>query len=199
LDLCIDLLGTDISSYKEHLKKISKITLIDIISCIYAVESIVRQPTDAMVIFHQHPPLTVRQEGNNVRVTTGRLDFLFPDSEAQDIGETYNRLALESEGHFTLRWESLPGADVAPSTFDEIVQEVTLNWMYIRATNHQPLQISEAEWEHPQTRRIIQSAVKRNLQPGSRIETQLCALLMGLSEAEYLNWHEADNTFLGIM
>jgi hypothetical protein len=152
-----------------------------------------------MMIYHQHFHLTVRQEGNNVRVSTRRLDFLFPNSEAKDIGETYNRLALESEGHFTMRWESLPGTDVDPSAFDEIVQEVTLNWMYIHATNLQSLQIGEAEWQHPQTRRIIQSAVKRNIQAGSHNEAQLCALLTGLSEAEYLNWHEADNTYLDII
>jgi hypothetical protein len=152
-----------------------------------------------MASSHQHVPPTVRQEGNNVRVATGRLDFLFPDSDAQDIGETYFRLALTSEAHFAPRWDSLPAAELAPGAFNEIVQEVTLTWMYFRAANHQTPQIGHAEWEHPQTRRIIQSAVKRNIQHGSPLETQICGLLMGLTEAEYLDWREADDTALAIM
>jgi hypothetical protein len=147
---------------------------------------------------HLRPP-TVRQEGNNVRVRTERLDFLFPHSEAQDIGETYQRLAFKSEAHFAPRWDPLPGAELAPSALDEIVQEATLNWMYFHAAQNQSLQIGDAEWDHPQTRRIIQSAVRRNIQPDSHLETQICALLMGLSEAEYLHWREADNTTLAIM
>jgi len=68
---------------------------------------------------------------------------------------------------------------MAPNAFHEIIQEITLHWMYFCALNHLPLEIAEADWEHPQTRRIIQSGVKRALQQGSDAETQLCACLLG--------------------
>ena len=152
-----------------------------------------------MVVFHPHHPLSVRQEGSDARATTGRLDFLFPDSEAHNIGEAYNRLVIKADSQFAQRWKTIPGASVAPDAFHEMVQEITLHWMYFCVINHLSLQIGDAEWEHPQTRRIIQSAVKRNLQPGSAMETQLCAHMMGLSEAEYLQWCEADDAFLSIM
>jgi hypothetical protein len=152
-----------------------------------------------MVVSHLHHLLSVRQEGSDARATTGRLDFLFPDSDAHNIGEAYNRLVLMADRKFAQRWKTIPGAIVALDAFHEMVQEITLHWMYFCAVNHLSLQIGDAEWEHPQTKRIIQSAVKRNLQPGSATETQVCAHLMGLSEAEYLQWREADDAFLSIM
>ena len=152
-----------------------------------------------MVVSHLHHPLSVRQEGSDARATTGRLDFLFPDSESHKIAEAYERLVLVADSHFAQRWNTLPAANVAPDAFHEMVQEITLHWMYFCAVNHRPLEIGDAEWEHPQTWRIIQSAVKRNLQPGSTAKTQVSAHLMGISEAEYLRWREAEETFLSLM
>jgi hypothetical protein len=152
-----------------------------------------------MGISHSHRALGICQEGSDARATTGRLDFLFPDSEAQKIGEAYDRLVLMVDSQFAQRWETIRGASVAPEALHEMVQEITLHWMYFCAVNHLALQIGHAEWEHPQTRRIIRSAVKRNLQPDSTAETQVCAHLMGISEAEYLQWREADEAFLSIM
>jgi hypothetical protein len=139
------------------------------------------------VAFHPHRPISVRQEGRDARVTTGRLDFLFPDSDVHHIGEAYNRLVLETHGHFAQRWKTIPAASLAPDAFPEIVQEITLHWMYFCAINHLSLQIGAAEWEHPQTRRIIRSAVKRNLQPGQGTEAQLCAHLMAFQKSSTCN------------
>ena len=147
----------------------------------------------------QHPPLTIRQEGTGVRVTTPRLDFLFPHSEAQNIRAAYDELAAKAQGHLAPRWKGLPAADIAPEAFHEIIQETTLHWMYFCALNDLPLQIGDAEWEHPQTRRIIQAAVQRNIRSASRAETQLCAHLIGLTEAEYVHWRKADDAFLDRM
>jgi hypothetical protein len=145
-----------------------------------------------------HVPLTVRQEGRDVRATTGRLNFLFPGSSARIIGETYNHLIPKADSHFALRWNAHDGPNIGPGAFYEITEEITLHWMYLHAINQQTLEISNADWEHPQTRRIIQSGVRRNLQGGPEAEAYLCARLMGLSDTEYRNWREADDTFLSI-
>jgi hypothetical protein len=158
-----------------------------------------KEPTGAIVASDPHHRLRVRQEGSDARVTTERLDFLFPDSQAHNIGETYSRLILKADSHFAPRWKAHTGANIAPDAFHEVLQEITLHWMYFCAINHLPLDIADEDWEHPQTRRIIRSGVKQTLQAGSGAETQLCAHLMGLSKAEYLHWREADDAFLSIL
>jgi hypothetical protein len=144
-------------------------------------------------------PISVRQEGRNARATTRHLNFLFPDSDAHNIAEAHSRLILEADSRFRPRWKAYSGANLSQVAFHEIVQEITLHWILFHASNHLPLRIDEADWEHPQTRRIVQAGVKRNLPPGSDVETKLCAHLLGLSEAEYLLWRDADDAFLGIM
>jgi hypothetical protein len=141
----------------------------------------------------------VRQEGHNARVTTSRLNFLFPDSEAPDISSIYGRLILEADGHFGPRWRAHTRTSISEGAFHEVIQEITLHWMYFHAINQLPQGVDEADWEHPQTRRIIQTGVKRNLPPGSDAEMRVCADLMGLSEAEYLIWRDLDDDFLKMM
>ena len=131
-------------------------------------------------------------------MTAGRLTLLFPDSDGDSIGEAYSRLILEAESHFAPRWNAHPGANIDPGAFHEIIEEITLHWMYVRVINHLPLQIAVSDWDHPQTRRIIQAGVKRTLRQGPEREAQLCARLMGISEAEYLRWCDADNDFLSL-
>jgi len=145
---------------------------------------------------HPQNSLTVRQEGDGVRATTTRLNFLFPRSEAHAILDTYNRLISQAEGHFAPRWRSHPGVNIGPAGFHDIIQEVTLHWMYFRVINHLPIRIDQSDWDHPQTRRIIRAGVKRDPSLGSDADTPLCAHLMGLSRAEYLDWCEADDAFL---
>ena len=131
-------------------------------------------------------------------MTSGRLNFLFPDSDAHDIAEAYGRLILRVDSHFAPRWRAHSGANIDSGAFHEIIQEITLHWMYFRVINHLPPQMTELDWDHPQTRRIIQAGVKQALRRGSDTETQLCARLMGISEAEYLRWRDADGDFLSI-
>ena len=132
-------------------------------------------------------------------MTTGRLDFLYPNSDAYGMRKTCGQLALKAASCCAPRWGALPQAALDLNAFQGIVQEPTLHWMYISAIHHPPPQIGDPEWEHPQTRPIVHSAVKRNRLPGSAAETLLCARRMGLSEAEYLRWREADDAFLGML
>jgi hypothetical protein len=71
-----------------------------------------------------------------------------------------------------------------------------LHWMYFYIINQMPVQITNADWEHPQTRRIIQTVAERRFPAGSHEATALCAHLMGLSRDGYLRWREGDELFL---
>lgn len=55
------------------------------------MDGAVRKPSHNMPIFDADEALTVRKEGRNVRATTGRLNFLFPNSDRDVVAETYRR------------------------------------------------------------------------------------------------------------
>ncbi len=151
-----------------------------------------------MPIFDADEALTVRQEGHNARATTGRLNFLFPNSDRDVIAETYRRQHARTHDYFAPRWVAHHGANIGAPAFLELIQEATLHWMYFYVANRMPVHILHSDWEHPQTRRIIQATVERNFPPGSDEAVQLCAGLMGVSQVEYLNWREDDRWFLSI-
>ncbi|HSB89904.1 MAG TPA: hypothetical protein VLD63_07765 [Anaerolineales bacterium] len=144
------------------------------------------------------PSLQVLREGSGTRITAGRLNFLFPDSEAGEISDAYHRLIVETERRFTPRWKAFAGVSIGEAPFLEIVQEITLHWMYFYALHQLPLEIQEADWDHPQTRRILQGGVRRHLPGDAEAQARLSAHLMGLSIAEYLKWHEVDDAFLSM-
>ena len=57
--------------------------------------------------------------------------------------------------------------------------------MYFRINNWLPLQISDRDWDHPQTRCIVEMAVERTFSHGSSEAAEVCAKLMGLSGEDY--------------
>jgi len=142
--------------------------------------------------------LTVRQEGRNVRATAGRLNFLFRDSDRDTIANLYARLAAQARAYFAPRWASHHATNIGASAFRDLIQEVTLHWMYFFVNNGKPVEISDADWEHPQTRRILQAVVERDLLPASEQAAELCAHLMGVSQEEYLRWRDGDQWLLSI-
>jgi hypothetical protein len=144
------------------------------------------------------PFLKVLREGSATRITAGRLNVLFPASDPSEIRDAYHRLLLETERRFTPRWKDFAGVSIADAAFFEIVQEITLHWMYFYVLHQLPLQIHEADWDHPQTRRILQAGVRRSLPGDAGTQARLSAHLMGLSVAEFLSWREADDAFLSM-
>ena len=142
--------------------------------------------------------LTVHQEGPNARVTVGRLNFLFRDSDKDGIVKSYTKLVTQARDYLAPRWQSYSGPNIDAQDFQEITREVTLHWMYFYLGNHKPALIKPADWDHSQTRRIIQAGVERRFRRGSEQAIQLCAHLMGISQDGYLTWNEDNDSFLGM-
>ncbi len=151
-----------------------------------------------MPIFDADDALTVHKEGRNARATAGHPDFLFLESDKDTIAETYRQLVVQARDYFAPRWHSHLGANIDSTAFRDLIQEATLHWMYFYINNRMPVQVPDSDWDHPQTRRIIQAVVERSFHPGSEEAVQLCAHLMGVSQDEYLNWREGDHWFLSI-
>jgi len=146
----------------------------------------------------QDEGLTFAQEGSSVRAVAEALDILFPKSEKDAILEAYNEWRPRVLAHFAPRWRTHGGANIAESELHAIVREITLYWMGFRVMHREPVQMSEAEWNDPQTRRIIRAAVERRFPRGSEDAIAVCAQLTGLSREAFARWAESDETFLGL-
>jgi hypothetical protein len=142
--------------------------------------------------------LTLRQEGRHVRITTERLNFLFLESEVDVVSATYERFVAQARAHFAARAQSPDEPGVPEELLREILRESTLSWMYFYILNRMPVRITAADWDHPQTRRIIQKVVELTLEPGSVDASVMCARLMGLSADAYREWRADNESFLAM-
>jgi len=140
--------------------------------------------------------MTFTQEGPNVRVIAGRLNFLFTQSEHAVISAAYARHVVQGRAHFAQRL----GGDVLEPALAALVEavarEATLHWMYFYVVNRLAIEITAADWEHPQTRRIICRSVEEKVKPCSAEAAALSARLMGLSVADYQRWRRADEEYV---
>jgi hypothetical protein len=152
-----------------------------------------------MNAFSTDDGLTVSQEGPHARARAGKLDFLFPDSDAAAIAEAYRTSSAQAHALFFPRWNSYQGPNIDAASFGAMIQEATLSWMYFYIANRMRLEISGRDWEHPQTRRVIKAMVERIFAPGSGPAINLCAQLMGISRDDYLGWAEGEEWLRTIM
>jgi hypothetical protein len=143
--------------------------------------------------------LRIQQEGPNVRATAGALDILFPKSEREAVMAAYNEWRGRVLSHFEPRWRDHKGANFDEADFLAIIREITLHWIGFCVMHRMPVQMGAAEWDQPQTRRIIRLAVERRFARGSDEAAALCAQLMGISREAYLKWVETEDTFLGMI
>jgi hypothetical protein len=138
----------------------------------------------------------VRQEGPHVRVTVGRLNFLFKESVSEVIRETYLRASADVRRHFVARCGPDRKPDVPADALREIVDETTLHWMYCSIGFRRPVRITTWELDHPQTRQIIQGVIERTVPPASTEASAICAMLMGISVDAYGKWRADNESFL---
>lgn len=143
--------------------------------------------------------LVVSQEGGDARAVAGHVNILFPKSGRDYIVAGFNEWRPKVMAHFEPRFRAHRGANLSESDLRAIVREVTLHWMGYCVMHRAPIRMDLAEWDHPQTRRIIRTAVERAFPRGSDEAAALCAQLMGITREAYLDWAEADESFLGIM
>src|SRR5260221_2150660 len=139
-----------------------------------------------MPLFDTDDGLTVAQEGRNARATSGHLNYLFVDSDRDTVIATYTRFVAQARDFFRRRWRSVCGPNIDDTEFSDLTQKATLHWMYFYTVNRLPVWVTEADWKHPQTHRIVQEIVERRFPTGSYEATILCARLKGLSRDGFL-------------
>lgn len=105
-----------------------------------------------MPLFNTDDGLTVTQEGKNVRATAGPLNYLFVDSDKDNIVSTYRKFVAMARDYFGPRWRSVRGANISAEDFNDLTQEVTLHWMYFYVINRLPVEIANTDWGHGQQR-----------------------------------------------
>jgi hypothetical protein len=151
-----------------------------------------------MAAKHADDSLTFKQEGSDVRATAGDLNILFPKSKKKEIVKAFEKWSPRVRSYFDPRWRTHPGANIPEADLEAIVREVTLQWMGFCVMHRTPIQMGEAEWNQPLTRRIIRSVVERTYARGSEDAAALCAQIMGLAREAYLKWAEGEESFLGL-
>lgn len=149
-----------------------------------------------MPIFEINDGLTVLQEGSSTRARSGNLNFLFRDSTPETIIKTYTQFVEEAREIFGKRWNSFKGPNIDKDDFHYLTQKATLRSMYFYIVNRMLVKITEADWNHPAAREIVQEVVERRFPPGTKEATSLCAHLMAISEKEYLGWQKGHELFI---
>jgi hypothetical protein len=152
--------------------------------------------SDIMPLFDTNDGLTTHQEGSSTRVKSGNLNFLFRDSTPETIIKTYTHYVAAAREIFGRRWRSFKGPNMNEDDFLYLTQKATLCSMYFYIVNRMPVNITEADWNHPAAREIVQEVVERRFSRGTKEATSLCAHLMALSEKEYLGWQKGHELFI---
>lgn len=148
-----------------------------------------------MPLFDTDDGLTVVQEGRNARATAGPLNYLFRDSDRAAVIATYTKYIAQARAFFGRRWRSVSGVNIDDTEFGDLTQQATLHWMYYYIVNGLPVWITESDWEHPQTHRIVRAIVTRRFPVSSEQGIMLCAHLTGLSRDGFLKWQIGDELF----
>jgi hypothetical protein len=149
-----------------------------------------------MPLFDTHDGLIVRQEGTSTRATSGNLNFLFANSTPDSIIKVYADNVASATELFGKRWRSFNGPNIDEDDFRYLTQKTTLRSMYFYIVNRMPVKITEADWNHPAAREIVQEVVERRFPRCTKEATSLCAHLMALSEKEYLGWQKGHELFI---
>jgi len=145
----------------------------------------------------EYEGLVFSQEGADVRVTSASLNYLFGKSNPKAMFKAYKNLEARTHKHFRPRWQSFTGLNLKTSEFLELLRNIVLNDLYLYAVNGIPVWMVNFlpnwlvrvwNWNHPDTRDIIERFVDNRFSRYSPEATQLCAHLMGLTEEGYLKW-----------
>jgi hypothetical protein len=148
-----------------------------------------------MPVFETDDGLTLTEEGEHVRAWAGGGSYLFVGAEKSEVLALYTRFVAEARDVFGPRWRSFGGANLEAAEFEDLTRRATLHWMYYYIANRLPVEITVADWRHPQTRRVVQEIVKRRFGTESEEAIALCAQLTGMSPAGFRKWKKGDELF----
>jgi hypothetical protein len=139
--------------------------------------------------------IIISPETANVRVRSGRLNFLFPNTTSNEIDSLYRENVQKARAYFGLRWSESAPPQLSDQEFEFFTREVTLHWLYFYVINRLPPVIRRTDWDHPQSRRIVTSNVFERFGPDSEESIMAGAQLIGISAHAYRDWLEGDGRF----
>jgi hypothetical protein len=150
-----------------------------------------------MPLFATNDGLILTDEGSSCRARAGALNYLFRDSTEARIRTDYLRSREFVHSVIAPRRQKLVGVTVESDALEDLIQEITLHWMYFYIVNGFKVSLSSGDVAHPQTRRVIRKHIERLF--GSSAEAiQAGSVLYGVSAEEYKKGIQGDDHFDGM-
>ncbi len=148
-----------------------------------------------MPIFATDDGLILTEEGSSCRARAGSLNYLFRNSTEERVRTDYVRSREFVRSRISPRWHSLSGIDQISDDLEDLVQEITLHWMYYYIVNGFSVAVSDANVAHPETRRIIRKHVERVFEGLTDRAIVLGGVLFGVSSEDFKKGIEGDDRF----
>lgn len=139
--------------------------------------------------------VTFTREGERTRARAEALNYLFAIAEPEVARDTYLQALATVLAHFRPRWEAHATDKVPDGALAAFAREVTLNAMYLYVVNGAPVEITQRDLDHPQTRRILRAHAKKYMRAGTKGELAFCAGVLGLTVDELRGWIEGEKRF----
>ena len=151
-----------------------------------------------MPLFATDDGLVLTEEGSSCRARAGALNYLFRNSTEDRVRADYRRSREYVRSRIGPRWRGLTIEDRVPEGLEDLVQEITLHWMYYYIVNGFQVAVSDADVAHPQTRRIIRKHVERLFSGLTGRAISAGGVLFGVSSDEFKKGIEGDDRFAEI-
>jgi hypothetical protein len=145
-----------------------------------------------MPLFATDDGLILTGERSSCRARAGALNYLFRDSTEARVRADYLRSRDFVRSVIVPRSQRLSGCTFVSNALEDLIQEITLHWMYFYIVNSFKVAVSSGDIAHPQTRRVIRKHVERIF--GSSAEAiQVGSVLFGVSADHYKKGIEGDD------
>ena len=148
-----------------------------------------------MTLFATDDGLILTEEGAACRARAGNLNYLFRDSTEQRVRTDYLRSREFTQSRLAPRWRSVNDDQFNSDARADLIQEITLHWMYYYIVNGFPVNLTDDDLAHPQTRRIIRKHVERRFDSLTACAITVGAILFGVTDVDFQKGIEGDDRF----
>lgn len=141
-----------------------------------------------MALFDTNDGLIVTQEGSSARARCGSLNFLFRDRFTDVVVREYRESVTRVRSRFSPRRSTLTSAEMTDEEFADVTREIALHWMYFYIINRMPVDVTNADMDHPQSKHIIWSFFCRKCGDDSPDVPRLASTLSDMSQSAFEKW-----------
>jgi hypothetical protein len=141
-----------------------------------------------MPLFDTDDGLTVTQEGTCARVRSVRLNYVFRDRSTDAVLAEYRTSVGRVRSRFRRRRDRVSANEITDEEFADLTQEIALHWMHFYIVNGMPVDVTDADMEHPQSKHIIWKFFGRKCGDESPEVPRLASALTGMSQKAFEEW-----------